>query len=75
MRPTMGLAINGDQIAAHLLERLHPLHEAVLELLRVNAGKHAPKCIVRGNTVGQLQEWVVLHTIVMAFVTYASEAL
>lgn len=52
----LGLAINGDHIRAHRLDGLHPLQNALLELFQVDAGKHAPKRIMGGNTVRQRQK-------------------
>ena len=55
VRPAMGLAIKGDHVVAPLLDRLHPGQEATLELLRIQAGKHAPEGIVRGEVEERLQ--------------------
>jgi len=57
----MGFAIDRNHVAMNLLDGLHPGHEAVLKLGRVNPGKHPAKGVVGRNPVGQIEKWVEPH--------------
>ena len=52
----MGFTIDRNHIAMHLLDGLHPGHEAVLKLGRVNPGKHPTKGVVGRNAVGEIEK-------------------
>lgn len=57
MRAPQALAVNGYHFPGReRRHRLHPLHKAALERLRVQQPKHPSKRVVRRNAVRQLQK-------------------
>ena len=53
----VGLAVQGNYLSlSQLADAIHPVHEAVSELVRVNATEHPRKGIRAGNPVGQIQK-------------------
>lgn len=57
MRPSQLLAINGNHLTfAYLKHRLHPGQKALPKLFRVDAGKGAPKGVMRWNAIFQVEK-------------------
>jgi hypothetical protein len=57
MRTPQGLPIYGDHSLDCLAHTLDLLHKTGFKLSRIEQGKHRAKRIVRGNTIGQREQF------------------
>ncbi len=61
------LAVDGHHLSGQqLCHPLAPLHEALLEPVRVQAGEHVAEGVVRRDAVGQIQEGAELFLLALA---------